>query len=249
MRTQTKGLILNEQSVGERDRLITVLTKNRGIVRCFVRGGKSFSNKSFAATHPLCYSRLNIFVGKNSEIIDDAELIRFFSELRQDIEKLALVQYMFEVAISCIPQGVDSEKQLSLILNCMHFLSTGERTDKFVKTVFEIRMMLSLGFMPDILYCSECGCYEADVMYFNCQKNNIICSSCVKDQTELIKLSRGAITALRYIITAEPKKVFSFNTSQDSLDQLSQCSETYTLSQIDKHPGSLDFYKHVCTVT
>lgn len=249
MRTRTKGLILNEQSVGERDRLITVLTRDRGIVRCFVRGGKSFSNKSFAATHTMCYSKMNIFVGKNSEIVDDAELIRFFSELRQDIEKLALVQYMFEIAICCIPQGLDSEKQLSLILNCMHFLSTGDRSDKFVKTVFEVRLMLSLGFVPDILYCYGCGCYEADVMYFDCQKNSIVCSSCAKEGPNMLKLSRGALTALRYIIVAEPKKIFSFNISQESLDLLSQCSEMYVLSQINKHPGSLDFYKQVCAVT
>ena len=32
------GLILKEQNIGERDKLVTVLTANHGVLRAFVRG-------------------------------------------------------------------------------------------------------------------------------------------------------------------------------------------------------------------
>ena len=48
MKKETEGLILKEQTVGDKDRLVTVLTKDRGVLRCFVRGAKNMKNSSFA---------------------------------------------------------------------------------------------------------------------------------------------------------------------------------------------------------
>ena len=45
MRTNTDGLILKEQNIGEKDKLVTVLTRHNGLVRAFVRGAKSVKNR------------------------------------------------------------------------------------------------------------------------------------------------------------------------------------------------------------
>ena len=45
MRTNTDGLILKEQNIGEKDKLVTVLTRHNGLVRAFVRGAKSYKNR------------------------------------------------------------------------------------------------------------------------------------------------------------------------------------------------------------
>ncbi len=50
MHLKTRGLILKEQNIGERDKLVTVLTEARGTLRAFVRGAKSAKSKKAAAT-------------------------------------------------------------------------------------------------------------------------------------------------------------------------------------------------------
>ena len=47
MRIQTKGLILTEQSVGESDKLVTVLTERDGIIRCFAKNAKNIKSMLF----------------------------------------------------------------------------------------------------------------------------------------------------------------------------------------------------------
>ena len=47
----TKGLILKEQNIGERDKLVTVLTEERGVLRAFVRGAKSVKSKKAGGDH------------------------------------------------------------------------------------------------------------------------------------------------------------------------------------------------------
>ena len=58
MQINTDGLIIREQSIGESDRLVTVLTREQGILRAFVRGAKAMKSRSASSTQLLCYSRL-----------------------------------------------------------------------------------------------------------------------------------------------------------------------------------------------
>ena len=75
MQVKTQGLIIKEQTIGESDRLVTVLTKDAGVLRAFARKAKSLKDSKSAATQLLCYSRLSVFKGREKYIIDDAEPI------------------------------------------------------------------------------------------------------------------------------------------------------------------------------
>ena len=57
MQVKTQGLIIREQTVGESDRLVTVLTRDAGVVRAFARRAKNLKDSKSAATQLLCYSR------------------------------------------------------------------------------------------------------------------------------------------------------------------------------------------------
>ena len=82
MQINTDGLIIREQSIGESDRLVTVLTREQGILRAFVRGAKAMKSRSASSTQLLCYSRLSIYEGREKYIIDEAEPLRIFFDLK-----------------------------------------------------------------------------------------------------------------------------------------------------------------------
>ena len=86
MQINTDGLIIREQSIGESDRLVTVLTREQGILRAFVRGAKAMKSRSASSTQLLCYSRLSIYEGREKYIIDEAEPIEVVFSLRTDFE-------------------------------------------------------------------------------------------------------------------------------------------------------------------
>ena len=105
MQVKTQGLIIREQTVGESDRLVTVLTRDAGVVRAFARRAKNLKDSKSAATQLLCYSRLSIFKGREKYMIDDAEPIEVFFGLRRDIAALSLAQYFCELAYLMVPEG------------------------------------------------------------------------------------------------------------------------------------------------
>ena len=107
MQLKTQGLIIKEQTVGESDRLVTILTRDEGVVRAFARRAKNLKDSKNAGTGLLCYSRLKLSRGRDTYNVNEAFPIEIFFELRQDVTALALAQYFCQLAGELVPEGVE----------------------------------------------------------------------------------------------------------------------------------------------
>ena len=243
MRTDADGLVIMEKCVGDSDRLITILTKQKGVLRAFVQQpGRARSGK-LSATRLFSYSRFTIFEGRDKYIIDDARPIEVFFDLRKDIGRLSLAQYFCELSIALAPQDAPAEEYLSLVLNALYFLCRADRPDGIIKAVVEMRMLALSGYQPDLVGCSECGRFESDIMYFLPVSGRILCGECGCPQNEpSVQLGRGAMAGLRHTIYAEKNRAFSFSMSQQGAEELTRAAEAYVLSTLGRGFATLDFY-------
>lgn len=247
MKFTTQGLIIKQQNIGEQDRLVWVLTKDLGVIRAFVRGAKNIKNPKSTATGLLCYSKLSVYKGKDAYSIDEAEVLELFFDLRKDIEKMSLAQYFCELANYICPQEQSAEKQLSLILNALHLLSTTNKSQALIKACVELRLASFAGYMPDLVMCRDCGEYETPVMMFLLSKGALKCTECFKKSPsdKAVPLDTGLLHALRHIVFSEDKKVFSFSLSDDGLEKLNYITENYLAGVLEKDFSTLHFYKTI----
>jgi len=100
----------------------------------------------------------------------------------------------------------------------------------------------TVGHRP-LIMCSGCGEYESDEMYFMPCSGTISCSKCGPTSDICIKMSRGAIAAMRHSVYVDLKKTYSFTLSDESLLQLCRASEAYIRENIDMKFKTLDFLK------
>ena len=244
MRTNTDGLILKEQNIGEKDKLVTVLTRHNGLVRAFVRGAKSVNNRKNSSTGMFCFSKLCLYKTKESYIIDEAEPIELFFELRNDLEKLSLAQYFSELIMTLVQEDEPAEEYLRLILNSLHFLAKGKMPIEQVKAITELRLMCIAGYMPNLVACDRCGEYETDTMYFDVEDGLLYCENCMSDSM-LFHLDIGLIKALRHIAFSDFEKIYSFKMEEQALPDLSYITEKYLLSKLQRNFKTLEFYKSI----
>ena len=66
MKTTTKGIVIREQTVGESDRLVTLLTADFGIVKAFVRRANNIKNKNVSSTSLFAYADFSLYKGKDA---------------------------------------------------------------------------------------------------------------------------------------------------------------------------------------
>lgn len=243
---QTDALVLREQNIGENDRLVTLLTRNSGIIRAFAKvAGKAKSGLQ-SATQPLCYSRFTINIGKNANRIKEAEAVEVYFGLRQDIEKVALAQYFTQLVSEVAPEGNESDELLKIMLNTLHFLHNDKKKPEQLKAIVELRVASMCGYMPSLGCCHSCGDEGSEKYAFDYINGVLMCENCgINPRGAYCVVSGGVLTALRYITEANVSKLFSFNMSDDGFKLLGEVAERYLLTQLQRSFSALDFYKTV----
>lgn len=246
MQVNTDGLVIKEMSISENDKLITILTRNMGVIRAFVKGAKNIKNKNNVSTQLLGYSRFNIYKGRDKYIVDEAKIEELFFELRNDIEKLSIAQYFCELCMAVVPEETDSEIFLRLILNALYYLCKDKLDKELVKSVVEMRLLSLAGYTPNLVCCNNCSKYEDDYMFFVPGDGNIYCKTCFNSNTfGGIKIDIGVLTALRHSIYSEFKNIFSFELSGDGKKLFSDVAQLYTCSKLERSFKSLEFYNQI----
>ena len=87
--------------------------------------------------------------------------------------------------------------------------------------------------MPEIMGCVSCGNKE-NLGYFSIRDNGIKCESCSKLDKSVIRISNSTLYAIRYIIMADAKKIFSFSIPESSLEELKLVSKVYLEEKLEK---------------
>ena len=150
VQTQTEGLIIKSRDINENDTVVKILTGDLGLISAFANGTKKVKSRTAsAAVSPMTYSRLTLYRGRESYIVDDAKAIDVFFGLREDIEKLSLANYFCELAGEFSPENTEAHEFLSLTLNLLHLLSEDKRSADFLKPVGELRMLALAGYMRE----------------------------------------------------------------------------------------------------
>ncbi|MDR3551591.1 MAG: DNA repair protein RecO, partial [Clostridia bacterium] len=242
------GLVIRELNVGESDRIITILTREKGVVRASAKGARIPKNRFASVCRLLCFSRFTLFAGREKYIIDEAEPLDVFIGLRGSLSGLALGQYFCELCGAVAPQEEPAEPFLRLILNALHLLETGSRPPTLVKAAFELRLLTLAGYMPDLVACRGCGAYEQDTMYLLPVTGCLMCADCLREKSvreAAMPLSKGALAAMRHAVYSDFERLFSFSLPEPALEQLSEAAEASLVSQLERSFATLEFYRNV----
>mgnify|MGYP000767861965 FL=1 len=177
--------------------------------------------------------------------VREAEVQNIFHGVSSSIEGVSLAMYLTEMAAALSPTGEEAARELRLVLNSLYMISE-HRTDlRVIKAVFELRTMSECGFLPQLVYCRDCGTYDGPAFYLDPAEGCLLCEACAQKAGKKCNLDAGALFALRHICLVEDKKIFGFRISVGSLAKLAAVSEQYALTHLDKPLKSYDFLRSV----
>lgn len=239
----TQGLVLRVTDYNDHDALLTLLTPNYGKLTVKARGLRRRNSPLIAPCQLLAYGSYTLFEYKGMYTINEAASIELFQNLRRDITKLSLGTYFCQVTEVLSQEDLPNPELLSLVLNCLHAISTLDLQENAVKAVFELRATCLAGYMPDISGCHICGNENPD--RFDISAGRLECSSCRSYDSDGLRLpvNAGIVAAMRYIAFCDPKKLFAFQLGQESMAELSHLTEAYLTTQLERGFSTLDFYK------
>lgn len=238
------GVVIRTSVTGESDRIVWVLTRDRGIIRAFAKGARGTKSRIHGGTSLFAYCSFSFSEKNDVYNINEALIKEVFFDLRRSLETLTLAQYFCEVTEKCVPSECSEEEYMRLLLNSFFLLAKGEKSEALIKSVFELRFCCISGYMPSLLMCGECSEYSTDIMHFNTENGELLCSSCGK-HTSSPAFSISVISAMRHICFSDFSKIFSFQLNENQLMKLSFITEQYLKNIMGQEFRLLRYYKDI----
>lgn len=245
MYQKVQALVLRVTDFNDTDAILSLLTASQGKLTAKVRGLRRKNSPMIAPCQLLAYSEFVLFEHKGFYTVNEARTIELFQNLRKDLVKLSLGTYFAQAAEVVSQVDYPDTSLLSLTLNSMYALANLNHSADKIKAVFELRCACFAGYAPDLYGCSVCGTPNAD--RFDIAEGRLECHGCRTTESIGIRLpiTPGILDAMRYIISADSKHMFSFEISDDSMATLSAITESYLSSRLERSFSALDFYKTI----
>ena len=243
---KVKGVVIKEVPYKDNDKIITLMTDKLGKISCMAKGAKKTTSALLASCQLLVFSEFVLYKGTSFYHINSAETIDTFYSLRTDYDKLEKAYEVTKVLNSLVVESEDTEAILSLYLNSLYVISKNLLKFDYVMSIFKLKMLVLLGYSPNIVACSNCSkrmlSDENIGYYYSFNTNSILCGDCYnklkKENSDRIKggwyisLSMAAFYGIAYIVASETKKVFSFKVDDKALQEIVKIADRLYLEQL-----------------
>lgn len=142
------AIVLKAFPVGEYDRGIVLLTRERGKISAFARGARKPCSRLAAATNPFAFGAFKLYEGKSSYTVAEADIQRFFEELRTDYIGACYGMYFAEVAEWYTRENNDEREMMKLLYQSLRALCAASLPNPLVRCIFECRAIAVNGEFP-----------------------------------------------------------------------------------------------------
>lgn len=237
MKERVTGMVLSAAAIGEQDKRVVLLTKERGRIAAFARGARRPRSPLSASTEPFTFGEFFIYRGRDSYSIEQVDVKNFFPELRRDLDALYMALYFCEVASYFTREGMEAKTELNLLYLSLRALTVPSLPRKLVRYIYEFRILAVEGVAPRIFSCIRCEGTEG-LHHFHVGEAGIVCDSC-HDGRSGITISETAIYTLQRIVSAPLEKLYTFSVSDGVLAELEQVVGRYFSASTDRKFQSL----------
>lgn len=233
------GMVLSAMPIGEYDKRLIVLTRERGRITVFARGARRPNSSLLAATNPFAFGEFELFEGKTAYNVCKINVRDYFRELTADIETASYGFYFLELADYYAVENVEAKDMCNLLYTSLRALTKPVLSNRLVRRIYELRMFVLAGEYPELFRCVSCKTKDG-LHTFHIHSSGMLCDACQAVRGGGAQVDGSTLYTLRYIVTAPIGKLYQFQVSEEVLSQLEQVVESCRLRYTDRQFHSLE---------
>lgn len=232
------GIVLYATIVGEYDKRLVVLTKERGKITIFANGARRPGSQFRAASQSFVMGAFTVTVGRDYYNLHKVEVKEYFSELPLDMEKMCHASYFCELMSYYTREGDSCVNNLNLLYVTFKALIKGSMPNALIKAIYETRLMDIEG---EGIHCYSCvKCSSKEITYISSKRGGLLCDKCAKELNVTKGVSPTIIYTLQFIQSAPIGQLYGFSLSDDAMKELINVTDSFLNEHVDKKFKSLE---------
>ncbi|MDP9406278.1 MAG: DNA repair protein RecO, partial [Actinomycetota bacterium] len=152
-----QGIVLRTYKLGETDRILSLLTPGRGKVRAVAKGVRRPGSRFGGRLEPYSHVDLQLYEGRNLDVVAQAELITSFTAVREDFALSACAATIVEAADRVAQEQERATRLVLLVLDALRALARDPQYPSVVLDAYLLRLASLAGYHPDLGACAGCG--------------------------------------------------------------------------------------------
>ena len=261
MREAIDGLVLREMNTGENDKMLLVLTAEKGKIWICAKGGRSIKSQKSAICRAFTYGEFEIYEKNGRLWLSGGAPSKSFFAYNPDLDGYALAAYITSICEEITGEDEPAEDVLRATLNTFYAIENKLYPNERIKAAYELFAATASGFCPDLTGCSECGAEftEGDTLWLDIMNGCLVCEACkakrlpflseagavdeYQTRSLLLPLDAPSLMAARYCVSADVKRLFSFSIKNEQSERLFyKATESYLLNHLERGFETLNFY-------
>lgn len=200
-----RGIVLRVANYREHDRMLTLLTPDKGRVDVLSRGCRRPKSCLLPASENFVQGEFVVFRNQERYTLTACSVTEAFYPVRLDAYRMTCGAYMLQVAQAAANPGQEAETLYELLTDCLHRLCYGEgEAPLMIVNAFLLLFAADNGYRPRLSHCVHCQkeIAPAQSALFDITEGGIVCRGCA--QGALMRLSAAQLQWMRQTLKQGP---------------------------------------------
>lgn len=190
---RVNALTIRAINYSEADKLLTLLTLERGRITTRLKGCKSPKSKLKFAASPLSFNEYLLVERNNKYIVTGCNPIDSFYAISQDVEKYYAANIILEMSLRFTEENSECKEWILTVINLLKLLCYSDISPLIlaIKSIDDLLKIAGYGISTD--QCLMCS--DTNITHISLEDGGVICSrhhksSHMRVSSELINLMR-----------------------------------------------------------
>lgn len=227
----TQALVLRARPLGEKDRILTLFSPEKGRFAAVAKGARGTKSKLAALAQPFILARFLLNKGRSLDIVNQAQIERAHADIAGDMGKAAWASFACEI-VDNLPEGMPDAygfEILSVFLATVEHAADLEALEA-IGAWFQAQWLAHQGYGAVIGFCASCGDKitvsdkASSSVAFSPPEGGTLCENCIGFETAHLTVSAATLRALHRLERSRraPSSLadFPFNLNQRESGEL-----------------------------
>ncbi len=232
-----RGLIIRSNEYKEKDRLLSVLTADRGLITICAKGVAKPGSSLGCFSMPYMLCDFVVTISHGYYYLKDASIIESNSRIMDSLEQMTVAAHISTCLMDCTLQSENAKEAYELAVYAYYNLANNKDKYLLIFSAFNWRLLTIAGFT--VQYDLNEPAYRASGDKPNRYLINISGANGIQNKSFNRLIEEPSVRALNYFATCDLKRLFTSSAEKNTEKELKEFTTDYLSIHFEKIYDSL----------